>query len=806
MKKTLFILLILICSTVFAQTYTMPGTGGLTVTGCSGTILDPGGSGNYSINQNSSITIVPSDPNSFVGISFSEFNLENDFDFLYYYEGTNTLSGFIRSFTNVDLPPNISSLYSDKTLTLRFKSDDSNNGSGFVASITCLTMPLPQLFTSDDEFGSDAIASSSTLSITSNINWSITGIIPSWLTLSTLSGANSQNIIFSFANNVSLSSRSTVFTIMGAGIKETLDIFQNGAESLILSSINTALSANQTIVPLTVTTDVYPWTITGIPNWVTVNSISGIAGISNLVLTVSANNTQEERSAILSFNYLGTNSLHYIVQMPNNANIITMPGNNLKTTFTGCSGYILDPGGFGNYGNNVNSILTLISDDINKKVSLEFIHFRTEGDYDFLNAYDGLITTVGTSLYSLSGSTVPASSWSPNNSAAGFTLNFLSDNSNTFSGFVLKVGCEYKSFDMLVSGTSSITTCGTTLFDNGGRNNYSNNVNSSLIIYPTAPGLAIQLKIKEFTTEKSFDFLTIYNGVTTVANNAILEISGTNTILSNITSTVTSGAMLVNFKSDFINNDQGFVIEIGCILPTALPACNLASPTISSTNGVLTANSTSAGATFTWYKEGTSISGINTAFYATTVNGSYSVNNFLGGCTSSISGNYLYTYTTSGTGTTIGCNLPTVFVKPIIGGISTNITASGATFIWYKDGTSILGVSTNTYTTTVSGLYNAQYSISTCTSPISEVFNYTFVPADIKSNSVEINTTIYPNPSNGSFLIETDYNGSFSVINVLGEIVFKGYLKNGPSKIELGLQKGVYYLITDKISRTILVE
>ncbi len=140
----LFILSLLGALTTQAQTYLINSYNGQTVSTCSGTIYDSGGSGgNYSNNQNYSMTVVSSTPGMAIQLVIT-YNTEEDYDYLYVYNGTNTSaplmtklhgSGSITLFsTNVS-----------NALHVKFTSDGSNKYSGFSATISCADPPAPTI-------------------------------------------------------------------------------------------------------------------------------------------------------------------------------------------------------------------------------------------------------------------------------------------------------------------------------------------------------------------------------------------------------------------------------------------------------------------------------------------------------------------------------------------------------------------------------------------------------------------------------------------------------------------------------------
>ena len=110
---------------------------------CEGVLYDNGGSiGNYSVNANGYTTLYPGTAGSMVSVTFTSFNLETNWDYVYVYDGNNTAAPLLGVFTGTNLPGNFISTASDGSLTLRLTSDGSIQYAGFSAEISCLT-PLP---------------------------------------------------------------------------------------------------------------------------------------------------------------------------------------------------------------------------------------------------------------------------------------------------------------------------------------------------------------------------------------------------------------------------------------------------------------------------------------------------------------------------------------------------------------------------------------------------------------------------------------------------------------------------------------
>jgi spore germination protein YaaH len=108
--------------------------------GCSGTITDLGGPGNYFDNEDWSYTIAPPNANQ-VTLTFSSFALENNYDFLYVYDGPNTASPLIGTYTGSTNPGTLTA--NSGRMTLRFTSDVSTQAQGFNATWNCVQASAP---------------------------------------------------------------------------------------------------------------------------------------------------------------------------------------------------------------------------------------------------------------------------------------------------------------------------------------------------------------------------------------------------------------------------------------------------------------------------------------------------------------------------------------------------------------------------------------------------------------------------------------------------------------------------------------
>ncbi len=150
--KKLFLLVIplsILLQQSIAQTYNIATQNGQTISTCSGTFYDSGGSGNsYGNNQNHTITFCSnSTTNTQVMLYFNSFDIDYS-DTLYIHDGPNTSSPLIVSGNTIsNFFNNANSLFlfpvqstTSGCLTLNFKSNGSSTGTGWDATISCTSV------------------------------------------------------------------------------------------------------------------------------------------------------------------------------------------------------------------------------------------------------------------------------------------------------------------------------------------------------------------------------------------------------------------------------------------------------------------------------------------------------------------------------------------------------------------------------------------------------------------------------------------------------------------------------------------
>jgi len=125
-------------------------------TWCNGiTITDTGGANNnYTNNESYVRVIIPNLPNKKIELTFTEFDLEEGYDYLYVYDG-NTTSAPDLTDGGVDgqtIPGPFESTAADGSLTVRFYSDGGLTTDGYVANVACLNSLATQDFMPNIDF------------------------------------------------------------------------------------------------------------------------------------------------------------------------------------------------------------------------------------------------------------------------------------------------------------------------------------------------------------------------------------------------------------------------------------------------------------------------------------------------------------------------------------------------------------------------------------------------------------------------------------------------------------------------------
>ena len=110
-----------------------------TIETCSALFYDDGGpNNNYGNNQDLTMTFLPATLGGILEAVFEEFATENNYDFLYIYDGASTDAPLIGQYSGSNNPGTVTATNFEGALTFRFNSDYSVNGSGWKAVVHCI--------------------------------------------------------------------------------------------------------------------------------------------------------------------------------------------------------------------------------------------------------------------------------------------------------------------------------------------------------------------------------------------------------------------------------------------------------------------------------------------------------------------------------------------------------------------------------------------------------------------------------------------------------------------------------------------
>ncbi|MBR5725168.1 MAG: carboxypeptidase regulatory-like domain-containing protein [Muribaculaceae bacterium] len=120
--------------------YILMQNGSLTT--CSGLFYDSGGpNSSYGNNLNYTMTFYPGTEDASISVTFSQFNTESNYDYLYIYNGTSTSANLIGQYSGTTGPGTVTATNAEGALTFRFTSDSYTNAAGWVATVSCVERP-----------------------------------------------------------------------------------------------------------------------------------------------------------------------------------------------------------------------------------------------------------------------------------------------------------------------------------------------------------------------------------------------------------------------------------------------------------------------------------------------------------------------------------------------------------------------------------------------------------------------------------------------------------------------------------------
>lgn len=132
------------------------------VNGCGTVFLDPGAFGNYNAYSNYTTTLVPSETGKAIRVVFSDFSTESCCDYLSVYDGPDTSSPLLGTYSGSTVPPALQSTATKGELTFVFTSDGSIAGPGWIANVSCVKVSDTATICSIDENYGNTVSSNIT--------------------------------------------------------------------------------------------------------------------------------------------------------------------------------------------------------------------------------------------------------------------------------------------------------------------------------------------------------------------------------------------------------------------------------------------------------------------------------------------------------------------------------------------------------------------------------------------------------------------------------------------------------------------
>jgi Zn-dependent metalloprotease len=630
----------------------MPRSGsGQTQTKCTGKLYDSGGLSNYQDLTDGTITITPNAPAaSKITLTFSSFNLETDYDYLYIYDGPSTSSPLIGAYTGVTLPNGGTINSTGGSITLRQFSDTYLNYSGFDCDWSC-TVPTSSpvaAFSGNPTISCDGVVNFTDQSSNGPTSWS-----------------------WNFGDGTTSTAQHPVKTYAA-----------NGTYNVSLQSCNgigcsTTLVKNN-YVSVNLGSCVYvPQSGTGVTQTACTGKLYDSGGSSNYhngtngTITIAPSGATKVTLNFTEFNFESGFDYLYVYNGPSTSSplIGQYSGNTLPA-----GGTIVSSGGSITLRQVTDGTITYAGFVCNWSCTLPTSAPVTAFSANQTSTCDGIInftdqSTNGPTSWTWdfgdatsSTSQNPVKTYASNgtytvklNACNSFGCNLLTKTSYVT---VSLGGCV--NLPQIGTGTTQ-TTCSGRLYDSGGNNDYQNSTSGSITISP-AGATKVNLNFSAFSFEAGYDSLYIYNGTST-SSPLIGAYSGTS-LPGGGTVSSTGGSITIKQSTDGSIVRSGFVCDWSCVIPNSAPSSAFTSNTAASCNGVIvfTDQSTNSPTSWTWdFGDGTTSTSQNpTKTYTTsgTFNVSLSACNTFG-CNTITKNSFITislsncaTIPVSGTGTT----------------------------------------------------------------------------------------------------------------------------------------------------------
>ena len=166
-----------------------------------------------------------------------------------------------------------------------------------------------RLAVSSNVFTLSSDGDSQVLKIQSNVSWLITGA-SGWLSLSSSSGKGNASVVLTAQENKDIDERKCTLMVQSerGEISEPVSVVQQGVSvslSVDVKEINLVEAGKEQAFNITCNT---AWSISGVPEWLTVSSTNGVGNASIKVSANSFNNSPADRDVTLNISSSGVSS------------------------------------------------------------------------------------------------------------------------------------------------------------------------------------------------------------------------------------------------------------------------------------------------------------------------------------------------------------------------------------------------------------------------------------------------------------------------------------------------------------------
>jgi mannan endo-1,4-beta-mannosidase len=182
-------------------------------------------------------------------------------------------------------------------------------------------------------------ASSSAVTVTSNVSWAISDN-QSWITVSPTSGSSNGSFTVSASANTGTSSRTGTVTVTGGSLTRTVAVTQAAPSSstLTVSTTTASLAAAASSSTFTITSNV-SWTVSDNQSWL---SVSPASGSNNATVTISAtaNTSASSRSGTVTVTGGSLTRTIAVTQSGTTASTLTLSASTLSLAAAASSGSV----------------------------------------------------------------------------------------------------------------------------------------------------------------------------------------------------------------------------------------------------------------------------------------------------------------------------------------------------------------------------------------------------------------------------------------------------------------------------------